>query len=72
MNQEERDDRYRPPLGELIPIAVAAMFGLAFLAGGVWLLFGSAPFLGFFSHPQAAEQPSPGEVTVAIPEKKNN
>ncbi len=77
MTPEEKEDRYRIPLGELAPVISAAAFGVVFFVTFLWVALGS-PFADVVSRetkaqaqtPAAAPAPTrPGEVNVALPDK---
>jgi hypothetical protein len=69
MTPEEKDDRYRVPLGDLAPIISAAAFGIVFLVTFLWVALGS-PFDEIVQRETRAVQAAPsGEVSVSLPDK---
>ncbi|MDE2183165.1 MAG: hypothetical protein KGJ78_09090 [Alphaproteobacteria bacterium] len=70
--QEEKEERYRVPLGELAPIISAAVFGIAFFVAFLWVALGS-PFDKIVANEERARQSQPaavtGEVNVSLPDK---
>jgi hypothetical protein len=71
MTQDD-DDHYRAfSWSDLSTILTAAVFGLAFLAGLIWVLVTNDPWHDFVPGVKGGQQQeTPGVVPVTLPEKQ--
>ena len=65
MKDDQDDEKFRMmPLGDIGTLVIALMF----LAGFLWLMFGTSPFAGLYQMAKPARA-EPQEVTVTLPAK---
>jgi hypothetical protein len=65
MNDDQDDKKFQMmPMGDIGTLVIALMF----LAGFLWLMFGTSPFAGLYDNAKQAPA-QPQEVTVTLPAK---